>query len=223
MEFKLPGIGKPALGTPYFPAKHQAFIFRASEYVPMPKIAQILKTTEENVRRAAEEMGLPDCNPGNLWLEKGYITIIRRMWHILPYEQLLELLETDEENLAVTLREDDFLDVKLGSKPACEPVVWRELTEEEREKTRDIARIMKTIELDGVPPFQFRYDLPKLELHTHIGIQQRKDYLTQANEQIQDKEPDTRRSIYCKSGNHVTRNGWCENTNSGEDNSYQKS
>ena len=176
MEFKLPGIGKPALGTPYFPAKHQAFIFRASEYVPMPKIAQILKTTEENVRRAAEEMGLPDCNPGNLWLEKGYITIIRRMWHILPYEQLLELLETDEENLAVTLREDDFLDVKLGSKPACEPVVWRELTEEEREKTRDIARIMKTIELDGVPPFQFRYDLPKLELQGENAFDTRMIY-----------------------------------------------
>ena len=42
-------------------------------------------------------MGLPDYNPGSLWLERGYITIIRQMWHILPYSQLLELLEMTEE------------------------------------------------------------------------------------------------------------------------------
>lgn len=164
MEFKLPGIGKQALPTPHFPTKHQAFIFRAAEYVPMEKIARVLGTTEENVHAAADEMGLPEYDPGDLWLKKGYITIIRRMWHILPYEQLLDLLETDAETFAVTLREDDFLDVKLGAKPACEPVAWRELTVEERIRTQEIARIMKGIPLDGVPPFQFRYDLPKLEL-----------------------------------------------------------
>ncbi len=164
MEFRLPTIGKPAIPMPHFPTKHQAFIFRAHEYIPAAKIARILGTTEENVRCAAEEMGLPLQDPDNLWLEKGYITIIRRMWHILPYEQLLDLLETDEETFAVTLREDDFLDVKLGQKPACDPVVWRELTKEERERTREIAEIMQDVPLDGVPPFRFRYDLPVLEL-----------------------------------------------------------
>lgn len=176
MEFTLPVIGAPAIPTPHFPTRHQAFIFRAHEYIPAEKIARILGTTEENVRNAAKEMGLPDREPENMWLTKGYITIIRQMWHILPYEQLLDLLETDEETFAVTLREDDFLDIKLGKKPACEPVVWRELTEEERKRTREIAQIMKDIPLDGVPPFCFRYDLPKLELNGQSAFDTRMIY-----------------------------------------------
>ncbi len=164
MEFKLPDIGKPAIPLPHFPTRHQAFLFRAHETIPAAKIAEILGTTEENVRRAAEEMGLPPADPGTLWLEKGYITIIRQMWHILPYEQLLQLLDTDEETFAVTLREDDFLDVKLGQKPQCDPVIWRELTAEERARTREIADILKELPFDGVKPFDFRYDLPALEL-----------------------------------------------------------
>ena len=176
MEFMLPKTGRPAIPTPHFPTRHQAFIFRAHEYIPAEKIARILGTTEENVRRAACEMGLPPCDPGDLWLKKGYITIIRQMWHILPYEQLLDLLETDEKTFAVTLREDDFLDVKLGDKPACEPVMWRELTDEERERTREIAGVMKEIPMDGVPPFQFRYDLPKLELHGDAAFDTRMIY-----------------------------------------------
>ena len=39
---------------------------------------------------------------------RGYITLIRRNWHLLPYEQLLELVEMTPEQLAFTLREDDF-------------------------------------------------------------------------------------------------------------------
>ena len=54
---------------------------------------------------------------------RGYITLIRRNWHLLPYDQLLELLEMTPARLAFTLREDDFLWVKLGRlKPKCEPL-----------------------------------------------------------------------------------------------------
>ncbi len=45
---------------------------------------------------------------------RGYVTLIRRNWQLLPYEQLLELLEMTPEQLAFTLREDDYLWVKLG-------------------------------------------------------------------------------------------------------------
>ena len=85
--FKLPQLGKDAISLSHFPTRHQAFIFRAYEYVPPSKIAQILGTTEENVRQAAQDMGLTKFCDSNIWIEKGYITIIRRMWHILPYEQ----------------------------------------------------------------------------------------------------------------------------------------
>ena len=141
MLYSLPKIGADAINLSHFPTKHQAFIFRAYEYVPAKKIAEILGTDVDTVRRAADEMGLPDYNPGDLWLKRGYITIIRRMWHILPYEQLLELLDMDEATLARTMRDDDFLDVKLSDKPHCEKVAWRELNDEEKAKTQKIKKV----------------------------------------------------------------------------------
>ena len=93
--YSLPKVGTAAIELSHFPTKHQAFIFRAYEYIPIDRIAKVLGTDVETVRHAAGEMGLPDYAPGDLWLRRGYITIIRRMWHILPYEQLLELLQLE--------------------------------------------------------------------------------------------------------------------------------
>lgn len=108
-------------------------------------------------------MGLTEPCTSHIWLEKGYITIIRRLWHILPYEQLLALLGMEEEELAVILREEDFLDIKLGDKPMCEPVAWRELTEEEVLKTRKMKEVVESVDLHGVPPFDFRYDVKNMK------------------------------------------------------------
>ncbi len=163
MIYSLPPVGKAAIDLPHFPTKHQAFIFRAAEYVPAEFIAKVLRTDAETVRRAAREMGLPAYEPGELWLKRGYITVIRRMWHILPYEQLLELLDTDEQTLARLMREDDFLDIKLSEKPSCERVEWRELTREEQEQTRRIKEVMDHLDFSGKRPFDFVYDVPKLK------------------------------------------------------------
>ena len=162
MIFTLPKLGQNALEMPHFPTRHQAFIFRAYEYIPPEKIAKLLGTSAENVIRAAKEMGLPDYDPKNIWLERGYITIIRRMWHILPYSQLLELLGMTEGELALILKEEDFLDVKLGKKPICEPVRWRELTDEEKEQTAKIKSLMQTVDVSGKRPFEFEYTAPKI-------------------------------------------------------------
>ena len=162
MIFTLPKLGQNALKMPHFPTRHQAFIFRAYEYIPPEKIAEILDTSTENVIRAAKEMGLPDYAPGSLWLERGYITIIRRMWHILPYSQLLKLLGMTEGELALILKEEDFLDVKLGKKPICEPVRWRELTDEEKAQTAKIKAVMQTVDISGKRPFEFEYTAPKI-------------------------------------------------------------
>ena len=78
----------------------------------------------EDVTALAESMGLPPAAtiPPEM-KTRGYITLIRRNWHLLPYDQLLELLEMTPERLAFTLREDDFLWIKLGRlKPKCEPL-----------------------------------------------------------------------------------------------------
>ena len=160
MIFTLPELGQNALPMPHFPTRHQAFIFRAYEYIPPEKIAKLLGTSAENVIRAAKEMGLPDYDPQNIWLERGYITIIRRMWHILPYSQLLELLGMTEGELALILKEEDFLDVKLGKKPICEPVRWRELTDEEKAQTAKIKAVMQTVDVSGKRPFEFEYTAP---------------------------------------------------------------
>jgi hypothetical protein len=84
------------------------------------------------------------------------------MWHILPYEQLLELLDTDDQSLARLMRDDDFLNIKLSDKPYCERVEWRELTEEEREKTCRLKEVMSGLDLTGKHPFDFTYAVPEL-------------------------------------------------------------
>ena len=56
------------------------------------------------------------------WIRKtrGYLTLIRNNWHLLNYEQLLELLDWTPEKMAYTLKEEDFFWHKLGNlKPAC--------------------------------------------------------------------------------------------------------
>lgn len=104
-----------------------------------------IKTTHENVLAAAESMGLTDEGDNfENWIKKGYITIIKAMWHLLPYEQILEILEWDEQRLAYVLKEDDFLGYKLGNeKPFCEKVLYREFTGEEQKQAEKIGAIMK--------------------------------------------------------------------------------
>jgi len=163
MVITLPPIGEKPISMPHFPTMHQAFIFRAYEYIPPEKIAAVLKTSVENVTAAAAAMGLHTPCASDIWLNKGYITIIKAMWHILPYEQLLELLEMDSETFAVILREEDFLDIKLGAKPDCEPVVWRELTAEEAVQTEAIRKIVEPIDISGAPEFEFTYDVGEMK------------------------------------------------------------
>ncbi len=162
MKFNLPVIGKEPIELPHFPTRWQAFLFRAYEYVPAAKIAEILGIGEAQVEEEAKALGLPDFDPQDLWLNRGYITIIRRLWHILPYEQLLQLLDTDAQSLAIILREEDFFDIKLDQKPACKPVKWRALNETEQIETAKIKSIMEQYGDLGVKPFDFTYELPKI-------------------------------------------------------------
>ena len=163
MEYHLPEMGAAAIPFPHFPTKQQAFIFRAFEFVKPERIARMLGTSLETVLRAAADMGLTTPCDSDIWLKKGYITIIRSLWHILPYEQLLELLDMDRNAFAKLLREEDFLDVKLGKKPVCEPLVWQELTQEQQKQTEALRQTMADVELSGAAPFDFSYSAPKMD------------------------------------------------------------
>lgn len=124
--------------NPYFPTRMQEVIFKNYEIADRGRLATILGCSEDKVTALAEDMGLLGNGDTKIWEERGYITVIRENWHLLPYDQLLSLLGWDEEWLAYILKEDDFLDIKLGAKPDCRPVKYAELTEEQKERTKQI-------------------------------------------------------------------------------------
>ncbi len=160
MEYKkLLKIENKGIMPKYFPTPMQAVIFRNWGMIDKDRLAEVLETSVENVEREAKRMGLGDQGDVSLWLKKGYITIIRSNWHILPYGQLLKLLGWDEDKLNLALKEEDFLEAKLGRfKPECEKVVYRELTDEEKEQTEKICEAVEAIQsnLEDVrKPFDF--------------------------------------------------------------------
>ena len=120
------GPSKPALEFHHFPSRLHAFVWRNWELVSIERMAAVLQTTPGNVREIGESIGLlPYTEPSPDMQERGYLSIIRRNWHLLPYDQLLTLLGWNADRLAFTLREDDFLWIKLGNlKPVCPPLLY---------------------------------------------------------------------------------------------------
>jgi len=140
------GTGPVALTFDHFPSRLHTFVWRNWPLVQSERLAAVLGTTAENVEKVARSMGLPpqgEISP--YWQSsRGYITVLKRNWHLLPYDQLVELLGTDREELAYSLREDDFLFIKLGSlKPQCEPLKYAEPTTEQNRLATQIARWVK--------------------------------------------------------------------------------
>lgn len=136
-EFKT-GKEKLALEFPHFPTRLQAVVWRNWGLVSPERIADLIDASCEQVLELALELGLPGSPAIDpMWLQRGYITIIRFNWHLLPYEQLLALLDWTEGQLEFALKEDDFLWAKLGMlKPYAEPVKYRPLTADERRRTK---------------------------------------------------------------------------------------
>jgi hypothetical protein len=113
--------------------------------VPVARLAKVLSTTEESILNSAESLGLPlNLEIRSEWLSDGYLTLIRQNWHILPYEQLLTLLDWTAEKLLAVLHEEDFLWIKMGSsKPDCAAVKWHELTPEEIKATNKLYELAR--------------------------------------------------------------------------------
>ena len=102
-EVVLPEGDAPApIVSGYFPNRVYEFVWRNWNAVEPAKLAKILGTSVENVNVLADSMGLPpaDAIPPEM-KTRGYITLIRRNWHLLPYDQLLELVEMTPERLSV--------------------------------------------------------------------------------------------------------------------------
>ncbi len=139
------GSAPPALANPHFPDRLHAFVWRNWPVVEAERLAKVLSTTPDNVKAIARSMGLPDQGPiAPEWKTRGYITIVRRNWHLVPYEQLLTLLDKSAEELAYALREDDFLFIKLGNlKPKCDPLRYAPPTAEAQKRAAEIRQIVE--------------------------------------------------------------------------------
>jgi hypothetical protein len=162
-QHSLPEGSAPAPVTfRHFPDRLHAVVWRNWQLVEPARIATALGTTEEKIRAVAASMGLPPVEKvPEAWRRRGYITIVRRNWHLLSYDQLLTLVDMSAEELAVALREDDFLFIKLGSlKPRCEPVPFHEPDEPTRRRAAEIKTVVlrhfsDTLTGPGEPPFHF--------------------------------------------------------------------
>ncbi len=145
------GAAPVALATPWFPSRMHAFIWRNWGLVEPARMGRVLGARTGDVARVARSMGLgrartirPEDRP------RAVLTVLRRNWHLLPYGQLLVLVGMNAEDLAYTLREDDFFYVKVGSlKPRADRLSWHEPGPAETARAAEIARVVKEAFPDG--------------------------------------------------------------------------
>ncbi|MBI4585661.1 MAG: hypothetical protein HY717_16745 [Planctomycetes bacterium] len=145
-ELPIPAGPEPApVELPHFPRRLDAYVFRNWGVAPLERIAAAIDAGPEAVRSLARDLGLGEPPPVSeeAW-RRSALTAIRRNWHLLPYPQLLKLLGWREGQLGYTLREDDFLWIKLGNlKPRCEPVRFEEAGEAVKERQRAIRKLVE--------------------------------------------------------------------------------
>ena len=149
---RLPDGAAPApVVFPWFPTRVHAFVWRNWSLISGARMAEVLGTTPSEVVKMGRRLGLSTPRPLGKTLESRVcLTVIRRNWHLLPYDQLLQLLGWSAEQMGYTLREDDFFFEKLGRlKPKAEPLRWSELTDAQRQREREIAAVLKASFPDG--------------------------------------------------------------------------
>lgn len=145
--------GKPAVALPHFPDKVHAFLWRNWNLVPLDRMAKVAGTSAAELLRLGKEIGLPAAIPVTAELQqRSYLSVIRRNWHLLPRQQLLELLEWTDEKLTFTLQEDDFFYIKLGSiKPDCDTIRYQPSDATTKAREAWMARVMKEEFPGGFP------------------------------------------------------------------------
>jgi len=139
----LPVIAENGIKYDHFPTRMQAFLFKNWGMVPKERLATCLECSVSEVEAEALKMGLPPQGDVSTWLKRGYVSIIKQNWSLIPYEQLLKLLDWNEKKLAMVLKDEDFLQFKLGAKkPSCEKIVYKKLTADEEAETLKIKKLI---------------------------------------------------------------------------------
>ncbi len=162
------GSAPPPLDLPHFPDRLHAFVWRNWQLVPLERMARVVGARPRDLRDLGRAMGLkgPPAITANQQ-RRSFLTVIRRNWHLLPYEQLLELLGWTPDQMAYTLREDDFLFVKLGNlKPRCARLRYAPPDARTQARQREIAALLQRefpagVGLPETPLFDFVDQLSK--------------------------------------------------------------
>src|SRR3954447_10603993 len=137
-EISLPAV--KAIPEPQFPSRLYQFVWRNWELANLDRMAAVVHANPAQLAALGRDMGLPakrQLSPD--YLRRIYITVIRQNWHLLPESQIIQLLGWDADKFVFTLKEDDFLEHKLGLvKPACDTLTFREPNANEKKKAAEI-------------------------------------------------------------------------------------
>lgn len=155
----------PPLREDHFPDRLHQFVWRNWELANLDRLASVVGARPAQLDAIGRGMGLPpkpQLSPEQL--ARIYIPVIRQNWHLLPDEQLIGLLGWTPEHYRFTLKEDDFLDVKLGPKPDCEPVRYRTPDAAARARAAAMKRTLQreigpALPAPADPAFRFIQDL----------------------------------------------------------------
>jgi hypothetical protein len=159
----------PADMLPHFPDALHAFVWRNWQAVEPERMARVLDTSVENVTAMARSMGLPPAAPippEQKMPSYFWMTLCRRNWRLLPWDQLATLLDTTPEKLRQYLTVDDVaIWVSLGSfKPQCPPLRYKPPGPEARRRAAQIKRLVEEyfateLQQPGEPRFAFVHRL----------------------------------------------------------------
>ena len=145
------GSAPAALETEWLPSRLHAFVWRNWSLVSPERMATVVGAEPADIVDIGRSMGLaPSRGLNDFQWRRAHLTLIRRNWHLLPYEQILSLLDWKAERLAYTLREDDFFFHKLGLlKPQCPPLRHAPPSAAEQVRAGEIAALVREIVPQG--------------------------------------------------------------------------
>ncbi|HSB14931.1 MAG TPA: hypothetical protein VLE22_10765 [Bryobacteraceae bacterium] len=154
---------------PHFPSRLYQFVWRNWELANTDRMAEVAGATPRQILDLGESMGLP-AKPSlsEDQLRRIYITVIRQNWHLLPEPQIIKLLGWSDERFRFTLKEDDFLDIKLGlNKPRCPELRYDPPSEADQHAAARIRETLRAVFGDslrapGQRSFQFVEELSDL-------------------------------------------------------------
>ena len=166
LEIEKGAPSRDPIPEPHFPDRMHLFVWRNWELANTERLAEVLGATPEEILEIGSSLGLPKKPEltGD-HLRRIYITVIRQNWHVLPDDQLMELLGWDRWHYEYTLKEDDFLWIKLGLlKPRCERLRYEPPSAEARRRAAEIKRLLReelgaSLDESGEPPFEFVTEL----------------------------------------------------------------